>query len=147
MPNLWGLLFYASSTLETLHTCDHCFFIFFFFFLIIASLKVKCLFSCGHKKDFLSIFGAKWFPLVSLIVVFFQFTDCLNPFIEKTVVPASCIKKVMTFGYFKLAFKTRTCVDSKCDKNLQGENSCGFVAIPSGVTFSVTCSGFPGDLV
>ena len=119
----------------------------FFFFLIIASLKVKCLFSCGHKKDFLSIFGAKWFPLVSLIVVFFQFTDCLNPFIEKTVVPASCIKKVMTFGYFKLAFKTRTCVDSKCDKNLQGENSCGFVAIPSGVTFSVTCSGFPGDLV
>ena len=77
-----------------------------FFFLIIASLKVKCLFSCDHKKDFLFIFGAKWFPLANLIVVFFQYTDSLNPFIEKTVVPAPPIGKVMTFGYFKLALKT-----------------------------------------
>ena len=77
-----------------------------FFFFVIASLKLKYLFSCDHKKDFLFIFGAKWFPLVNLIVVFFQYTDCLNPFIEKTVVPASAIRKVMTFGYFKLALKT-----------------------------------------
>lgn len=129
---LCAFVIIASFSSSSFYFFYHCFF------------KGKMSFSSGHKKDFLSVFGAKWFPLVSLIVVFFQPTDRLNPFIEKTVVPASSIRKVMTFGYFKLAFKTLTCVDAKCNKNLEGENS---VAIPSGVTFSVTCSGFPGDLV